>query len=88
MRLVKQRSLMPDGKIPVLGDTKVQDLDEVSLPPHFNEGKLCESRHNRAVDDKTKGSPSPVNNDPARLLFPAYLYQARIGGEDSTPAPA
>lgn len=35
MRLVKQRSLMPDGKIPVTGDTKVQDLDEVSLPPIF-----------------------------------------------------
>jgi hypothetical protein len=79
---------MRDGKIPVIGDTKVQDLDEVSLPPHFHEGKLYESEHNRAADDKVKGSPSPVNNDPARLLFPAYLYSARIGGEDSAPAPA
>ena len=69
--------------------------NEVSLPPHFHEGRLCESRgsnlvflyllvipaksspseseHNRDVDDKAKGSPSPVNNDPARTFFPVYL---------------
>ena len=38
MQLMNQRSLMPDGKLPVLGDVKNQDLEEYI---NYKNGTCC-----------------------------------------------